>query len=186
MNAEWEAWREAWRAEEAPASPPAIVVLERALARHRRLARTHTALDVTTSLAMCGAAGCMAYLDPSLPMIVWAASVVVFSFAIVGVAAWNRRDALFASEQAATTFLEQSLLRLRRRERLPRMLIGFAVTESIFSLGFCEIWFPARLAPVAGYLLAVVLAVGAWSRWQSRRLRAERAGLEKLRGEISE
>ncbi len=118
-------------------------------------------------------------------MIVWAASVVVFSFAIFGLAAWNRRDALFASEQAAATFLEQSLVRLRRRERLPRMLLGFAVTESIFSLGFCGIWFPARLVPVAGCLLPVVLGVGAWSRWQSKRLRAERAGLEKLRGEIS-
>ncbi len=57
MNAEWEAWREAWQAEEAPASPPAIVVLARALARHRRLARIHTALDVATCLAMGGVGG---------------------------------------------------------------------------------------------------------------------------------
>jgi hypothetical protein len=184
MSREWEAWQQAWRVEEPTPGPPAIVVLERALSRHRRLAWVYTTLDVLMTIALSAIGVFITRSHPVLPTFVLAASIFVFSAALLGFLVWNRRDALFVSGQTATSFLAQMLLRLRRRERLPRLLLVFGAAEVTFSLSFFAVWSPRLVAPAAGWLLIVALVMVAWLAWYGRRLREERAQLESLRADI--
>jgi hypothetical protein len=185
LNGEWEHWQAAWRdgAAPAPARPTPVAEMQRRLVRHRRVAWAYTVFDVASALAFIGFALYLAIRDPRLPMIVWAAIVVVSTIVAVSFGIWNRRDALLFSAQPTSDFLALLRLRLARRARLPRFVIRFAVTQVALGLAYHAIWSPGALASAAVLYAIMMAPLVAWWWWQRGRLRRERAQLDALGGD---
>jgi hypothetical protein len=181
-NLEWDHWQLAWRSQ-----PPIVATatartaeLQRRLRRHRRLAWAYTAFDVLAANALCAIAVYFVIRAPTLPVLVWSSSVVVFTAIALGGAIWSRRDALVASAAPATDFLAALRLRLDRRERVPRFIVRLAAAEIAFGLAFYAIWSPEWLGRAVRIYGAIALALAAWWRWYRGRLRRERAQLDAL------
>jgi hypothetical protein len=178
-NHDWEHWQVAWRTQPALAATT-VAELQRRLLRHRRAAWAYTALDVVGAIAVCAFGAYGLIRKPTLPFVVWAVSVFVFSAIALGFAIWNRRDALFYSAQPTADFVALLRLRLERRERWPRFLVWFVAAEIAFGLIYVAIVRPGALALIAALYAAMALPLGAWWWWHRKRLRRERAQLDAL------
>jgi hypothetical protein len=179
---EWDHWQLAWRSE-----PPAVAArtaraaeLQRRLRRHRRLARAYTVFDVLAANALFAIAVYFVIRSPTLPVLVWSISVVVFTAIALGGAIWSRRDALAASADSTADFVAALRLRFDRRERVPRFVLRLAAAEMVFGLAFYAIWSPEWLGRAARIYGAIALLMAAWWRWYRGRLGRERAQLDAL------
>jgi hypothetical protein len=179
---EWDHWQLAWRSE-----PPAAAArtartaeLQRRLRRHRRLARAYTVFDVLAANALFAIAAYFVIRSPTLPVLVWSISVVVFTAIALGGAIWSRRDALTASADSTADFVAALRLRLDRRERVPRFVLRLAAAEMVFGLAFYAIWSPEWLGRAARIYGAIALLLAAWWRWYRGRLGRERAQVDAL------
>jgi hypothetical protein len=180
-NHEWEHWQAAWRTEPSPATPATPVAeLQRRLLRHRRAAWVFTALDVVAFVLLCGLAVYAGVRHPTLPILVWAVSVFVFSAVGLGFAIWNRRDALLFSAQPTADFLALLRVRQERRERTPRFLVRFVAAEIAFGLVYAVIWRPGSLGFVIALYAAMVPPLAFWWWRHRKRLLRERAQLDAL------
>jgi O-antigen/teichoic acid export membrane protein len=182
-NREWDQWQAAWHAEAAAPATATAAELQRRLVRHHRAAWIYTALDVCAAIALGGLGVCAVIWRPTLPVIVWAASVIVFTAILVGFSVWNRRDALWFSARPTTDFLALLRVRLARRERLPRFLAWFVAAEIAFGLAFFAVWAPDSVVLAAALYGAIALLLAAWWWWYHKRLRRERVQLDALSGD---
>jgi hypothetical protein len=181
-NLEWDHWQLVWRSE-----PPAVATapartaeLQRRLRRHRRVAWVYTVFDLCAAIALFAIAAYFVIRAPTLPVLVWSISVVVFTAIALGGAIWSRRDALTASADSTADFVAALRLRLDRRERVPRFVLRLAAAEMAFGLAFYAIWSPEWLGRAARIYGAIALALAAWWRWYRGRLARERAQLDAL------
>ena len=179
-NREWEHWQAAWHAGALAPATASVAELQRRLERHRRAARTYTALDICAAIAFTGLAACTVIWSPTLPVIVWAGSVVAFTAVLLAFAVWNRRDALWCSAESTTDFLALLRVRLERRERLAQFLAWFVAAEIAFGLVFFAVSAPDSVVLAAALYGAIALPLIAWWWRYRRRLRLERAQLEAL------
>jgi hypothetical protein len=179
-NHEWEHWQAAWHTQPSTATTIEVADLQRRLWRHRRAAWIYTALDVLGTIAVYWFAAYGLIHRPTLPMIVWAISVFVFSAIMLGFAIWNRRDALWFSAQPTADFVALLRVRLARRERWPRFLVRFVAAEIAFVLVYIAIWRPSGLPLVAAVYAVSAVPLVSWLRWYRKRLRRERAQLDAL------
>jgi hypothetical protein len=183
-NREWDDWQSAWRSEPSPVARTASLAAEmqRRLLRHRRAAWTYTALDICAAILLVGLAVYSLICSPTLPVVVWAGSIFLFTANVLGFAIWNRRDALFFSARSTTDFLAALRVRLDRRERMSRFLMRIAAAEIAFGLVFYAVRSPKRLAFAAALYGIIALVLTAWWHWHRRRLLRERAQLDALCG----
>lgn len=181
-NQEWAAWQVAWRIEASPPAPTTAraAQLQRRLLRHRRAAWAYTVLDLCAAIALCGLGVYAVIQTPTLPVLVWAISLFVFTGIVLGWAIWNRRDALGASADPVADFVAALRLRLDRRERVPRFIMRFAAAEIACGLAFYAIWSPGAIGRIAVVYGFIALVLAAWWRWYRRRLARERAQLDAL------
>jgi hypothetical protein len=181
-NAEWDDWQAAWRSEPSPVAGTASLAaeMERRLRRHRRAAWTHTVLELCAAVLL-GSLGVYALIwNRTLPVIVWAISVFVFTAIVLGFSIWNRSDALFFSTQSTTDFVAALVVRLERRERMARFVVRVGAAEIAFGLVFFAIWSRRSLAFAAALYAVIAVALALWSRWHRKRLDRERVQLDLL------
>jgi hypothetical protein len=178
-NHEWEHWQAAWRTQ--PSAPMiAVADLRRMLLRHRRAAWIYTALDIVASIALCWFALYGMIHRPTVPMLVWGASVLVFAAIGLSFAIWNRRDALFFSAQPTADFLPLLRVRHGRRERWLRFMVWFMAAQTVFVLVYTIVLFPSSLALMALLWAAILVPLTGWWWWYHKRLRRQRAQLDAL------
>lgn len=179
-NGEWDRWQAAWQGAAQDAQPLRLAELERRWRRHRRSAWLYTALDAIAVIAFCVTSVVVAVRNPSLPIYVWAVSVVAFSLVGAGFALWTRRDALFVSAEPTADFLARLQLRLARRTRLYRFVVGFVIVEIAYGIAFFAIWVPGSIVVAALIYAGTVPPLAAWGWWHRRRLARERSQLDVL------
>jgi hypothetical protein len=183
---EWEALRGAWGLEDENARHNrAHEALGRKLERHRRAARLSMAVDVIITVGWCVLAGGLLGTSHALPVVVYAGSLAAFALALLAFLSWNRRDALVSFTKTTAEYLRLLEVRQRRRERTPWVLSFFVAGETLFTAAYFGVFAPDRLRLALALLAPILVAFAVAWAWFARRLRRERAALDRLRKEVA-